>query len=274
MQNHTNDQAANAQAIASAFVSARREGRALATYPGIAPATTAQAYAIQDLALRLDGRAVAGWKVGKVNPPTDAQIGTNRLAGPIFTDAVYADGAETPVFAQGFAAGESELMLHVAPGFSGPIPTTDAQTIAVLDDIRLGIEVASSPYPGINRDGPLVTMSDFGNNAALVLGPPLAGWQSIDLCAIPVTTLIDGAIVGEATAATMLDGPYGAVRFILAHLAARGIDTSQGFWVSTGAITGVHDAAIGQTITARFGVHGELSCLLTKAQPKADPGAG
>ena len=260
MQNHDNQ-----QAIATAFVSARRAGQALTIYPGSPPTTTAQAYAIQDLALRLDGRAVAGWKVGRINAPRDTQLGANRLAGPIFTDAVFADGANTPVFGQGFIAGESELMLHVAPGFSGPIPTTDAETKAILDDIRLGIEVASSPYPGINADGPLVTISDFGNNGALVLGAPLADWQNIDLTAIPVTTLIDGAIVGEATAATMLDGPYGAVRFLLANLAERGINTSGGLWVSTGAITGVHSATVGQTVTARFGTHGEVSCHLTDA---------
>lgn len=267
MHNHTND-----QAIAAAFVSARRDGRALPVYPGAAPATMSDAYRIQGIALGLDGRAVAGWKVGRINPPLDAQLGANRLVGPIFADAVYADTGNgephTPVFGEGFVAGESELMLHVAPGFAGPIPADDAQTIAVIDDIRLGIEVASSPYPGINTDGPCVTVSDFGNNAALVLGASLPDWRAIDLCAIPVATLIDGQVVGEATAATMLDGPYGAVRFLLANLAARGINASGGFWVSTGAITGVHEARIGQQVTARFGEHGTVSCRLTEARPK------
>jgi 2-keto-4-pentenoate hydratase len=51
----------------------------------------------------------------------------------------------------------------------------------------------------------------------------------------------------------MLDGPLGAVRFLLAHLAGRGIDTSGGLWVSTGAVTGVHDIAVGQSAVADFG---------------------
>lgn len=261
----TMQQDTNRQTIAARFVAARREGAAVSPYPGAAPATLAEAYAIQDAALALDGRAVAGWKVGRINAPLDAELGANRLAGPIFTDVIYADGAQTPVFAGGFAAGEAELMLHVAAGFNGTIPTDDAGTKAILDEIRLGIEIASSPYSGINSDGPCVTVSDYGNNGALVLGAPLANWQNVDLCAIPVTTLIDGEQVGAATAATMLDGPYGAVRFLLANLAARGIDTAQGLWVSTGAITGVHAARIGQTVTARFGTHGEVTCTLSKA---------
>jgi 2-keto-4-pentenoate hydratase len=261
----------NTAQIAAAFVAARRAGSGLATYPGEKPSTLADAYIIQDAAIALDGRPVVGWKVGRINAPLDTELRANRLAGPIFADSVFSaegDAPELPVFADGFIAGEAELMLHVAAGFAGPIPTDDNETKAILDEVRLGIEVASSPYPGINADGPCVTASDFGNNAGLVLGPVLEDWQALDLCAIVVTTEIDGLMVGEATAATMLDGPYGAVRFLLANLVARGIDVSQGLWVSTGAITGVHQALVGQKVTASFGQHGSLSCILTVAGPE------
>lgn len=256
------------QAIAQAFVAARRSGQGMATYPGPAPATLADAYRIQDAAIAIDGRAVAGWKVGRINAPLDAQLGANRLAGPIFADAVADDGAAMPVFADGFVAGEAEWLLHVAPGFAGPVPADDAATKAIIDEVRIGIEIASSPYPGINADGPCVTVSDYGNNAGLVLGAPVAGWADLDLRAISIATRIDGAVVGEATAATMLDGPYGAVRFLLANLMARGIDVSGGLWVSSGAVTGVHQALVGQSVSASFGDLGQVSCTLTQAQPR------
>ena len=88
------------------------------------------------------------------------------------------------------------------------------------------------------------------------------------LAAVPVATQIDGAVVGEATAATMLDGPYGAVRFLLANLIGRGIDVSGGLWVSSGAVTGVHQAVVGQSVSASFGDLGTVSCTLAKAQPR------
>ncbi|MFT4025371.1 MAG: 2-keto-4-pentenoate hydratase [Novosphingobium sp.] len=254
-------------AIAAAFVAARRSGRSLPAYPGERPGDLAQAYRIQDRAIALDGREILGWKVGRINPPEDARLGTNRLAGPIFAgtavEAARGEVPDMPVFGTGFAAGEAELLLHVAAGHRGAAPRDDAATKALIDEVRLGIEVASSPYPGINTDGPCVTASDFGNNAGLVLGAPLDSWRDIDLCAIPVRSLIDGAEVGAATAATMLDGPYGAVRFLLANLDARGIDYSRGLWVSSGAITGVHQVAPGQTFTAIFGDYGRLECRLT-----------
>lgn len=255
------------RAIAEAFVEARRSARGLPEYPGRAPADMAGAYRIQDAALEIDGRSVAGWKVGRINPPLDAQLGTNRLAGPIFADTVVSeDAAEMPVFADGFAAAEAELLLHIASGKARARPATDAETRAVIDEVRLGIEIASSPYPGINNDGPPVTASDFGNNHGLVIGAALEGWQDIDLCAIPVRTLIDGEEVGAATAATMLDGPYGAVRFLLANLAERGIDISGGTWVSSGAITGVHPVVPGQRVEAVFGTHGSVHCTIGTAK--------
>lgn len=261
-----------AQSVATAFVTARRAARALADYPGAAPQDLDTAYRIQDAAIRIDGRSVAGWKVGRINPPLDRELGTNRLSGPVFADqVVMATAGEfpaMPVFDGGFAAGEAELLLHVAPGWDGIVPADDAGTRAIIDDVRLGIEIASSPYARINADGPLVTVSDFGNNHGVVIGPPLDDWRAVDLCAIVVRTEVDGAIVGEATAATMLDGPYGAVRFLLGNLTARGFDLSRGLWVSTGAITGVHPVAPGQTVTATFGAHGALSCTITLAQPR------
>jgi 2-keto-4-pentenoate hydratase len=256
------------RAIAEAFVDARRHARALPDYPGTAPRDLAGAYQIQDAAISIDGRAITGWKVGRINAPLDAQLGANRLAGPIFADTVVAaEGVpEMPVFADGFAAAEAELLLHIAPGNASARPATDAETRLVIDEVRLGIEIASSPYSGINTDGPAVTASDFGNNHGLVVGAPLEGWQDIDLCAIPVRTLIDGELAGAATAATMLDGPYGAVRFLLANLASRGIDVSSGTWVSSGAITGVHPVVPGQQIEAIFGMHGSVQCTIGTAK--------
>ncbi len=259
----------NEQAIAAAFVAARKGRSALTAYPGRPPADLAAAYRIQDLAIRLDGRRVIGWKVGRINPPEDALLGADRLAGPAFTDCVIdaSNGSvpDMPVIVGGFAAAEAELLLHVRAGHNGPDPVTNTAAKQLIDEVRLGIEVACSPYPGINADGPVVTASDFGNNGGLVLGPVLDGWRDIDLCAIPVRTEIDGVLSGEATAATMLDGPYGAVRFLLENLSARGIDWSDGVWISTGAITGVHPIEPGQITVATFGSHGAVSCRIVAA---------
>jgi 2-keto-4-pentenoate hydratase len=240
--------------IAGAFVAARRSGAAISEFPGERPQDLASAYAIQDCALALWDRPVGGWKVGRIHPPADTRLGADRLVGPVLRDTILFDD-EAPrafsTFKGGFGAAEAEFMLRLAPQ-PGPLPETPAEAMAWVDAVRVGIEIASSPYARINADGPCVTIADHGNNAGLLLGHevPRALWDKLD--DVTVTLAIDGLEVGRATTATMLDGAFGAVRFLIANLAARGIALEAGWWVSTGAITGVHPVFSGSRVVAGF----------------------
>ncbi len=250
-----------AREIANAFVEARRNGTIISRYPGERPTDLATAYEIQDCALAVWNRKVGGWKVGKINPPADALLGANRLVGPAFADLIrFADDTQGcfKVFKGGFAAVEAEFMLRIAP-MNGPLPKNRQEAIQWVDEVRIGIEVASSPYAAINIDGPCVTVSDHGNNAGLLLGPvvPRDRWSQID--EIDVSIDIDGKLAGRATTATMLDGPFGALIFLLKNLEQRGIEPRAGWWISSGAITGVHDIVIGQSALARFEGIGEVA---------------
>ena len=104
-----------------------------------------------------------------------------------------------------------------------------------------------------------MTVSDHGNNAGLLLGRLVdrADWSRLD--EVGVTLAIDGEEKGRATTATMLDGPFGAAAFLLHNLAERGIDPQAGWWISSGAITGVHEIAAGQHATAVFDGIGEIA---------------
>lgn len=241
--------------VASAFVEARRAGRALAAYPGDEPTDLASAYAIQDSALALWQRQIGGWKVGRIAPQDAARLGADRLAGPVFADMVIetsGSAVDMPVFSGGFAAVEAEFMLRLAPPPGASLPATNAEAAEWVDVIRIGVEIASSPYHGINSDGPCVTVSDHGNNAGLLLGPEVERERWADLDQVAVSMLVDDRLVGQATTATMLDGPFGAVRFLLANLHDRAIAPQNGWWVSSGAITGVHEVTPGSSFEAIF----------------------
>ena len=255
-----------AQRIAQAFVTARSEGTALREYPGERPQTLAEAYEVQDIALRLWDRAVGGWKVGKIPTPRDEVLGANRLIGPIFADTIFEQVGSPlamPVFAEGFAAAEAEFAIRIRVPQGAALPTNDAETYDWVEEVRIAVEIASSPYAAINADGPCVTVSDHGNNAGLVLGPvvPRAKWDAIN--DIMVATIIDGETVGSASAASMLDGPFGAVRFLLNNLSERGLMAQAPGWVSSGAITGVHEVTLRQSVEARFEGIGSVSALIS-----------
>ena len=249
------------ETIARAFLAARAEKTPLTSYPGAMPQTMAVAYAIQSAAIDFDGRRIGGWKVGRIAPDLVERYGGERIAGPIFADEIADDGAAMPVYARGFAAAEAEVLLCL-----GDIGDREYDIESVRDcitEVRTGIEIASSPFPDINRHGPAVTASDYGNNKGLVLGPPIHDWRDRDLITMPVEMTIDGDPVGAATMETMLDGPFGSALFLIRTLRARGIAIAPGTWVSAGAITGVHEIAVGQRAEALFDGKIRVGCSIT-----------
>jgi len=248
---------------ARAFVEARRDGHALPDYPGAIPPDLATAYRVQDAALRLATGEVVGWKVGRINPPID---GIDRLSGPIFAETVCEATDRTlamAIFADGFAAAEAEFLIRIgaAPDLAKR-DYTIADTIALIDAVHVGIEIASSPFPGINTHGPTVTISDFGNNNGLVVGNAIPNWRDVDLNLWPITLDINGARIGTGTAAAMLDGPIGAARFLFEHMADRGIQLMPGQWISSGAVTGVHPVTVGDSVTATFDGRYTVGCTI------------
>src|SRR3954470_16933659 len=167
--------------IAGRFLAARRSAAGLESYPGDFPATLDEAYAIQDAAIASWGRPVLGWKVGRVHPPLSDRFGTDRLGGPIFaaTGASTQDGPiEMPVFAKGFAAGESEFLLRIggAPP-EGKTEFTLEEAADLIGAVHIGIEIASSPLGAINELGPIAVISDFGNNNGLLIGEEIPDWR-------------------------------------------------------------------------------------------------
>lgn len=247
--------------LARALVAARRDVAPITRFPGAMPETMDQAYAIQDAAIALDGRQVGGWKVGRIPPDLVARYGAERLTGPIFADEIVDGTGGAPrmgIFPGGFGAVEAELLLRL--GDIGDGEHDIASVRECVEEVRTGIEVASSPFAEINMHGPAVTASDFGNNKGLVLGPRIEGWRERDLVRMPVELRIDGQIVGSATMETMLDGPFGSVSYLLRTLRARGIAPAPGTWVSAGAITGVHEIAAGQHAEALFGGDLRVAC--------------
>ncbi|WP_232308100.1 2-keto-4-pentenoate hydratase [Tsuneonella dongtanensis] len=247
--------------IAAAFVSARREDEVLSRYPGAHPESLEEAYRIQDLALSLWPDRVVGWKLGRIADGLVDRFGAQRLAGPIFKSRLVRNesGAmvDVPVL-RGFAAVEAEIILRVSRPIHSALSFAEAS--AAIDEIRLGIEVASSPFSGINDEGPAVTASDFGNNYGLVLGPELSGFAPNELLTAPVELAVDGVQVGEGRASDMLDGPIGSLAFLTSVLEARGISLEAGSWISTGALTGVHTVTPGSVVTATLAGSHTVSC--------------
>ena len=261
-------------AIARRLVAARRQAQALAEYPGALPRTLDEGYACQDAAIALWGRPIVGWKVGRLSAEWEAKLGEERLVGPVFAGAVQAprsgETARFPVIPGGFAAVEAEFVFRMAA--DAPADKTDyshEEAAALVDALLVGVELAGSPLPLINVLGPAIVVSDFGNNAGLILGPEVANWRSRDEAAMRCETFIEGTSVGQGSAASISGGLLGALAFALSRCAGRGYPLKAGMLVTTGAATGIHDIVAGQSSRISFGELGELHCDAVPAVPSS-----
>lgn len=270
--------AASAASIARSFVEARRRAVPVRDYPGRFPQDLRAAYAIQDEAIGLWGDTIAGWKIGLVPVELRGELGVDRIAGPIFERQVFLvrDGEtiELPVLRGGFAAVEAEFVLKVGRDQDGSQrvwSTTDAADM--IGAVHIGIELAGSPFAGINDHGPAVTASDFGNNSGLVIGPEVNDWRVLDWRRAAAQTSIDAKLVGEGNAAMLPGGPLAALSFLLSHCAERGRPLRKGQWISSGAVTGVHQIEPGQSAELSFGEHGVLRCRAIAARGEETPTA-
>lgn len=267
------DRADPLRAVADRFARARLQGASLPDFPGTIPPDLETAYRVQDIAIAQWPDHVVGWKVGFIAPERRDISGDERLLGPIFARnlwPVQADSTGLPVFAGGFGAVEAEYVIRLEADVpAGKQDWTPAETESLPASLHTGVEVASSPLATINLLGPLVVVSDFGNNNGLVLGNEIPQWRDIPEQELTCTTFIEGAEVGAGGATRLPGGLRAAFAFALNRLARRGIPARAGDLIATGNATGIHDILPGQHARVDFTGHGGIAGHAVAAPPAA-----
>lgn len=259
--------------IARRLVKARRDATALPQYPGTIPQSLEAGYACQEAAIHFWPTPIAGWKVGRIPPEWEMRLGEERLVGPIFSDRVQRQGDAPARFAAitgGFAAVEAEFVFVLAQDAPpGKLAWSNEEAASLVEALHVGVEFAGSPLPDINRLGPPVVVSDYGNNAGLLLGPEVADWRQRLVGGLACETFIDGVSVGTGGAHTIHGGLLAALAFALAKGARRGRPLRAGQLVSTGAATGIHDIVAGQRSRVVFPGIAELEVETVVARAEA-----
>ena len=243
--------------ISASLLAARRQASALAGFPGAVPPDLASAYRIQSQSIAQWPDTVAGWKVGGIPPIWRDTLGVSWLVGPIFSKSVRFDqaGGTTlmPVYQDGFAAIEPELIVQLGESRE-------------QDRMFIGAEIASSPVPAINDYGPIAVVCDFGNNNGVLIGQEIVGWTSFDE-PITASIWIDDQLIAETVLEDTFANALAARDFCLENVAQRGFELKPGTLISSGAITGVHEARSGARSTVSFGTLGQFTLELGNAQP-------
>ena len=250
-------------AISQRLVNARLNAEPLPDFPGQLPETLEQAYAIQTANIERWPDEIGGWKVAGLSPADQERLGADRLAGPVFRSRIHTigngDSIVVPVYEGGFAAVVAEVVFKLGVDVPASDRTySDEDLIAAMAAAYCGSEIASSPMKVVNERGPTSVISDFGNNAHVIIGPEIPDWQSLPPNALTATVTIDDDVVGEAAVNSITGNPLLALRRLVEICAARGIDLPAGTIVSTGAITGVHDVALSSASRVDYGDFGRF----------------
>lgn len=261
------------EGIAQQFVSARLKAVALSEFPGTLPPDLDSAYAVQDAAIDIWPDEVAGWKIGKIPPDHAAKLGAKSLAGPVFRkDVRYpvpGGAVGYGMFVGGFSAVEAEFMYEIgvdAP--AGKTSYTTEEAMGLVKRMICGVENAGSPLATINVVGPLCVVSDFGNNNGIIVGAEIPNWRERNLADLTVETFIDGKLVGTGSAANVPGGPIESLRFVAELCASRGRPLKKGMFITTGAITGIHDVVPGELARVEFKGFGTIQCVASPMKPR------
>ena len=84
-------------------------------------------------------------------------------------------------------------------------------------------------------DTPTLIADDFFG-AGCVLGPPMTGWQGLDLTAVEGAMFINGAHVGSGSGADIMGHPFEALAWLANSMAARGRGLREGEFVLLGSL--------------------------------------
>lgn len=256
--------AARARGAAALLRAVRLGGPRLeALPPGLAPATLADAYAIQDELLALLGSPVGGWKATLF----DARHG---ICAPIPANALFPSPAvlalaSAPTRGTISLGVECEIafrMAHDLPPRAGGSRYEPEAVLAAVASAHPVIELVTSRYASQEAVTQLERVADAFMNEALIVGPPLAGWRALAVAALPLRLRIHGEQRHGGVGGHPIGDPLKPLVWIANHLAEMGRGLRAGEIVTTGSCAGVHALAATQEAIAEFDGLGRVSVRL------------
>ena len=221
-----------------------------------APASRAEAYAIQDRMAELISGKVIGWKVGVAIMAVQILDGHDGpVQGRIFADRVFESPAEIP---SGLVTGgkiEAEFAFRLTRDVTPADAPFTADGLAGSIVLHPALELAGSRNaPGTGNRGvrTIDAVADNGAAGAVVIGPAIENWRGLDFNAMPIALTIDDSPAVQPFSGAYRRDPVDVLAETLNDLAARGIGLKAGDIVLTGSLTLPTPLRAGQRVSAKF----------------------
>ena len=224
---------------------------------GCRPKTLAEGMRVQDALAAELGFPVGGWKVGCTSAFAQKYLKIKMpIAGRVFATRIFPSGTTLPPSGHRGIEGEFAFVLgrDLPPRRK---PYTRAEMRAAVKTMHPAIEIIDPRFADWLKVNAASIIADMAGNAALVVGPPVARWRSLDLRQQRVRVRAGGKVVGEGTGADALGDPLLVLAWLANHLRTRG-GLKAGQIATTGTCTGLFLAPVGTEVTADFGKLGKV----------------
>ena len=252
------------QDIIEALRAARLSGEKLASYPGPAPASMADAFAIQSAVRTTIGWKHTGWKIGCTSERAQKALHTDGpFPGPLYRERLFASGTHVQTLPSNSRTTEPEIAFTMARDL--PAREKAWSVDEVLDaaaTVHPSIEIVNPRLPKGFNDVVDWYVADGGLSHALVLGQGVKPLKRSDYAKITNRVSLNGVSKYSGIASNALGGPELALTWLANNLIAKGLFLRGGDVVTTGVITEVFDTSIGDHVEATYDLIGKVSVQL------------
>jgi 2-keto-4-pentenoate hydratase len=225
----------------------------IGTFEGL---DAADAYRIQLLNIErrlAAGGVVVGHKVGLSSKAMQQMMGVDEPDyGHLLADMDVTGGADAGRYCQPRVEPEVGFLLGADLPGEG---CTEADALAATEAIAPALELIDSRIQDWRIALP-DTIADNASSAGFVLGETRLDPRRIDLTALPVRMLRNGAEVGAGRSDAVLGNPLTAVAWLARTVARFGVRLRAGHVILPGSCTRAVDARPGDLFEADFGVLG------------------
>ncbi|MFO0997118.1 MAG: hypothetical protein U1F33_10585 [Alphaproteobacteria bacterium] len=223
---------------AQALLAARESGIKIPDLPeDCRPRTVEEGYAIQDALNALMGRPMGGWFLIFTSPSMQkAHRVPSAQYGRMPRDYVFPSPARVAIGRPDEAwTLEIELVFRMARSLPPRASLyTEDEVAAAVGAMHAGLEMVEDHYESmLGVEGPSI-VADNGIEGRLVLGPAIESWRALDLAALEVTLMKNGAAAAWGGGAQVMGHPLKALAWLVNALSARGRTVAAGETINTG----------------------------------------
>jgi 2-keto-4-pentenoate hydratase len=207
------------------------------------------------------GRRISGRKIGVTSKAVQAQIGVDQPDyGTLFADTEFGDGVDIPMSRMIQPRAEGEVALVMGRDLDNA-PHGFAEVLRAVEFALPAIEVVDSRIE--NWQIKIVdTVADNASCGMYVVGSRPVPLSAFDIRSVPMSMIVNGAVVSTGTGAACLGNPIHAARWLADTLCQRGIPLRAGDVLMTGALGPMQSIVLGDEIVADFGPLGSVSTRL------------